>query len=156
MKVLQILVLIFGFVILANAQKAVLSGTVSDEFGGAIGGAKVEIKGTNGKTYSTFTDSEGFYRVELEKGTYQIEVATQCYQKFNASDYKIAINGQTQQEMQLDVALEFNKECKTTDCFLNEQIEKVQTTETKISDKILQRPLGELPKEQNKTKRKNN
>jgi len=44
MKVLQILVLIFGLVILANAQNSVLSGTVYDQDGSVIPNAKTKLK----------------------------------------------------------------------------------------------------------------
>ncbi len=57
--------------------------------------------------------------------------------------------------MQLDVALQC-KNCEPIDQDLLKPIatQTVQTPEVKNSDKLLQRPLEELPKEQNKPKRK--
>lgn len=147
MKILQILVLMFGFVVLVNAQKAVLSGTITDKQGGLIPNAKVEAKNLEGKIISAQTNDSGQYQLELIEGEYDIEITSTPFDKFSISNYWVIY------KMQFDIALHC-KNCEIVEHDL-EPTQTIQIEETKISDKILQRPLEKLPKEQNKTKRKN-
>ncbi len=61
MKVLQILVLLFGLIVSINAQKAALSGAITDELSTFISDVKIGAKGKDGKIISTratlFSDS---------------------------------------------------------------------------------------------------
>ncbi len=148
MRVLQVLAFILGFVIFADAQEAILSGTVTDTIGSVIPNAKVEAKNLEGKIISARTNEVGAYQLELIEGEYSIEITLTPFEKFSVSNYWIL------HKMQLDVALQC-KGCKLIEHNFSEPSQTVQTPEVNNSDKILQRPLEKLPKEQNKTKRKN-
>lgn len=106
MKVLQILVLIFGLSVFANAQKAILSGTVQDFLGAVIPNGKIKAVDDKGKTFSTNTNDDGVYKLELPEGEYKIEITFSIYNKFTVSDYWIT------NKMQLDVALQCKNDCK--------------------------------------------
>ena len=148
MRFLQILVLIFALLIVANAQKAVLNGTVTDTMGAVIPNAEVKAKNLEGKIISARTNEDGRYQLELLEGEYNIEVTSTPFDKFSVSNYWVTF------KMLLDVALQC-KNCKIIEHGSSEPTQPIQITETKISDKIQQRPLEASPKEQNKTKRKN-
>ena len=72
MKVLRILVLIFGLVVLANAQKSFLSGTVYDSNGAVILGTKVYATNVKGQKIETIVNTDGNYLLELPVGVYTI------------------------------------------------------------------------------------
>ncbi len=66
-----------------NSQaRATISGTISDEFGGTIPGAKVSIEGT---AIFTSTDVNGFYKFEVEEGDYVISVSFIMYNNTSKS-----------------------------------------------------------------------
>ena len=65
MKFFQVLVLIFGLGVFTNAQKAILSGTVTDKFGSVIPGAKVFALNEKGEKFETITNAEGNYVLNL-------------------------------------------------------------------------------------------
>ena len=150
MKVLQILVLIIGLSAFSFAQKAILSGNVTDVWGAVIPNAKINAKNVKGEIFSTRTNINGFYELKLEAGAYNIEVILSPFDEFSVSDYWIV------NKMRLDVALQCKKcEIIDQDLLKSEPKEKLEASETKTSDKILQKPLEQSPKAQNKTKRKN-
>lgn len=72
MKTLQILVLILGLTVFANAQKAILSGTVYDQLGSIIPDAQVVVKNKNGKMFETLTDRDGKYKIDLPYTVYKM------------------------------------------------------------------------------------
>lgn len=76
MKVLQILILILGLVVCANAQKTeklfVLSGTVYDSVKAVVSAVKLTAK-NDGHVFNTTSDSEGTYKIELPFGKYTFE-----------------------------------------------------------------------------------
>ena len=172
MKVLQILVLILGLAISINSQttdKAILSGTIYDANGAVIVGMKVTAINEKGKRFEAVTNDEGIYFLDLPFNLYDPKKSA----NFKITKYELTVDGINRRfekivlkdfkfvpsykgEMNLDFALDsINLEpCgySGADC-LNTPV--IKTTDVKISDKILQKPLEELPKEQNKTKRKN-
>ncbi len=150
MKFLQILVLIFGLFAVISGQKTILSGTVTDKWGAIIPNAKVEAKNLKGEIASTRTNNDGRYQLDLNEGEYSIEITLTPFDKFSLLDYWVIY------KMQLDVALQC-KNCEIIDHDLlkSEPTQRIETKEAKISNRVLQRPLEKLPKEQNKTKRKN-
>ena len=180
MKVLQILVLIFGLVVLVDAQKSALTGTVYDASGAVISKAKLTAVNEEGEKFETVTNDEGIYvlnllfnsvdtktSVDSKVAKYEITVdmENRGFEKFVLKDFKFVPSSKG--KMNLDIALDAaNPEpCgySGADCPIvlycpagGEEI--VQTAETKIASKIQQRPLEKLPKAQNKNKRniKNN
>ncbi len=165
MKVLQILVLIFGFVVLANAQKAILSGTVYDANGAVILDTKITAINDRGEKFKALTNDEGIYILDLpfdlydrktsagfKIAKYEITVEHKHFKKYLLKDFNFVPSYKG--KMYLDIALDVdNSNCGVAGCLPN--LQPVESPDLKISDKILQKPLEELPKEQNKTKRKN-
>ncbi|MCU1289277.1 MAG: hypothetical protein JWN60_1506 [Acidobacteria bacterium] len=172
MKTLQIIVLILGFAIYANAQKSVLGGTIYDAVGAVIPGAKVIAINTKGERFVAETNDEGVYLLNLP------------YKDFNSTNipinekivkYEIIVDLEERGfekriikefsfvpvylgKMILDIALDsMNAEpCGYggNGCLQNKTI---KSEETIISNKVLQRPLVKLPKAKtNKRKNKNN
>ena len=172
MKLLQILVLILGLAIFVNSQttdKAILSGVFYDANGAVIVGMKITATNEKGKKFEAVTNDEGIYFLDLPFNLYDPKKSA----NFKIAKYEITVDGinrgfekivlndfkfvpSYKGEMNLDFALNsINPEpCgySGADC-LNTPV--IKTTDVKISDKILQKPLEEFPKEQNKAKRKN-
>ena len=150
MKVLQILVLMLGFVVFANGQKAILSGNVTDKWGAVIPNVKIEARNSAGKTTATRTNDDGHYQLNLIEGEYTIEITKTPFDKISVSNYWINY------KMQFDVALQC-KDCELIDHdqLESEPLQEIAPENRKITDRITQRPLETLPKKQNKTKRKN-
>lgn len=166
MKILQFLVLIFGFVVICNAQKAVLTGTVYDANGAVIVNAKVTAINQKGEKFESYTNTEGIYILNLSFNvydtkntknfrisTYEIIAEAKHFERFVLKNFKFV--PAWNQKMNLDIALDVmeSNNCGAGGCIpMPESNEK---TEAKITNKILLRPLENLPKQPNKTKRKN-
>lgn len=170
MRVLQILVLILGFVILVKAQtseKAVLTGTVYDATGAVIPGIKVTAIGAKGERFEAETNDEGVYILNLPFNLYDLKAAAGFksakyeiivdlkylgFEKIVFRDFKFAPSYKG--KMYLDVALDAdNSNCGAGGC--PDDSPPVESNKREISDKILQtRPLEQIPEEQNKPKRK--
>ena len=108
MKILQVLILIFVIAVSVNAQKAVLSGTVTDDMGALIPQGKIDLIDETGKKFSALTNDEGEYKIQIDEGTYKIEVEFSPFQKFVIFEYRITPSG----KMRLDVALICDVECR--------------------------------------------
>ncbi len=149
MKCFQILVLIFGLSIFASGQKTILSGNIKDKSGAVIPNAKIEAKNLQGKVFTTRTNDDGHYQLELIEGEYTVEITTP-FDKFSVSNYWINYR------MQFDVALQC-KDCELIDkdMLKAEPTQIIAPSKTKVLDQILQRPLEKLPRKENKYKRKN-
>jgi Carboxypeptidase regulatory-like domain len=76
MKVLQILVLIFGFTVFANSQNAekmfVLSGTVFDSEKSVVPGTEITAENEDGRKFQTTSDEKGVYKISIPFGEYTI------------------------------------------------------------------------------------
>ena len=169
MKVFQVLFLIFAFSVFANAQKSILTGSVYDANGAVIVKAKVAAIDQKGERFEAETNDEGIYILNLPFYSYDtkksadfriakyeivVDVTNRGFEKFILIDFKFVPSYTG--KMNLDIALDtLNPEpCGYggAGC-LNQGLIKNEITNT--SDKILQKPLGKLPKAQNKKKRKN-
>jgi hypothetical protein len=73
MRILQILVLMFLVNSFVNAQKAILSGYVTDSAGASIQNTKVILTDEKMKTISVLTNEDGFYSFHTLKGKYTLE-----------------------------------------------------------------------------------
>ena len=167
MKALQILVLIFGAVVFANTQsadKAVLSGTVYDASGAVIPKTSVVFVNQKGERFETTTDENGGYRYYLPASKYEtvsnsgsgneskqldkyeitFDNPGSGFKKYVVKDFILA------GKMQLDVAL---ATIELEPCGYGgdgcQKYSVIETVPPKISDKILNRPLEELPGKQN-------
>lgn len=103
MKFLQILILLFGLTIFANAQKAILSGTVYDMNGAVIPNTKVVAQNKSGKLFETRTDENGIYNLELLPDIYNIEISRGGFAAIKLNNYRVpqAFDG----KMNFDVSL---------------------------------------------------
>ena len=171
MKILQILVLILGLVIFTNAQKAILSGTLYDAVGAVIPDVKIMAINEKGEKFEALTNDNGVYSLMLPFNQYDaktsssnfkiakfeivVDLENRGFEKFVTKDIKLipAYSGR----MFFDIALDSRnpEPCgyAGADCL---ETPIIKSTKQKVQNKILQRPLETLPKEQNKTKRKNN
>ncbi len=170
MKILQILVLIVCSTVFANAQKAILTGTLYDAGGAVIPKAKVTAVNEKGETFVTETNDEGIYSLSLSYNNYDSKTASV---NFKISKYEIIVDLENRgfekriikdfkfipaysEKMLFDIALDTKnpEPCgyAGADCL---QETTVETEKPKLSDKILQKPLETLPKAKN-NKRKNN
>jgi len=118
MKFLQVLVLIIGFAVLANAQnvsqrgdKSTLSGTVFDQHGAVISQTKVTFTDNSGKVFAIFTNEDGVYEIELIEGKYTIEFYKAYFKPYKIENYNLAFKT----KMQFDVVLEV-KPCPEINC----------------------------------------
>jgi hypothetical protein len=115
MKILQILVLIFCLVVVANAQKAILTGSIYDPGGAVIVKSKVTAINQKGEKFEALSNEEGVYVLNLpldkykpildQKITkYEIVVEGLGFEKFVLKNFKFV--GATKGQMYLDFALD--------------------------------------------------
>jgi hypothetical protein len=160
MKVLQILVLIFGFAIFADAQNAVLSGSVYDPNGALIINANVTAINEKGEKFETITNNEGVYILNLpfniydttksvigfKVAKYEIIIESVYFEKLILKDFKFVSS--TEGKMTLDFALDVVKFINYGPggcCFSD--LEIIDEPKLKVSDNISLIPLEELSKE---------
>lgn len=157
MKILQVLVLIFGLTVFANAQKADLSGKVYDAVGALIVNAKITAINEKGEKFISKTDNNGKYILSLpfnqydpksssaafKVAKYEIEIdgSHLGFEKVNLKDFKFVPSFEGQ--MNLDFALDsVNLEpCGYSGAECLQDLTPVETTKTKISKKIRDKPL---------------
>jgi hypothetical protein len=91
----------------AFAQRpASLRGTVTDQFGAAIVGAKVTLTDANGKEASTQTDSNGAYRFDnVAPGAYGLRVAQTGFAPYSRGGVNL-VSGANTHDIQLAVTIE--------------------------------------------------
>ena len=122
MKILQVLILIFGLTIIANGQEqnetAILTGSVFSQIGEIISDVKITVINEKGKRFETFTDVDGNYKIELPvtvyKGNfdirklpitkYTVRVEHRGFRAFEIKEFNFIQSNS--RKMQLDVALE--------------------------------------------------
>ena len=82
MKVLQILVLVLGLVVFANAQnKSRFCGTITDEYKDVISNATVKGESNEGNKFNVNTDSDGNFDLEIFDGLYKILIKADGFKK---------------------------------------------------------------------------
>ena len=87
----------------SNGQTGTVTGTVTDQTGAVIAGAKVEISNAKGFTRTVTTNDQGVYTVsELAPGAYDVRVTAPNFQPFQTSG--LAITAGT--SLPLDAPLE--------------------------------------------------
>lgn len=104
MKILQVLVLIFGLSVFAKAQKVVLSGTLADETGAVISNTKVIATNSERKTYQAVTNADGIFHLEIPSGVYSIDFEATGFKVYKIEKYKVAPIAKGR--MNLDIVLE--------------------------------------------------
>jgi hypothetical protein len=115
MKILQILVLMFCLVVVANAQKAILTGSIYDPSGAVIVKSKVTAINQKGEKFEALSNEEGVYVLNLpldkykpvldQKITkYEIVVEASGFEKYTLKDFKFISS--SKEQMNLDFALD--------------------------------------------------
>lgn len=138
-----------------SINQTILSGTAYDDNGAVIVYATIKFRGSDNVEQVTKTDDEGVFEIKLKPGNYFIQVESLGFKPLRIEKYRIAPSYKGRQI--LDVVLESGGNSEPcgysgVDC-LNQT--PIENETTKTSDKILQKPLEKLPKEQNKSKREN-
>jgi hypothetical protein len=86
MKILQVLVLILGLTVFANAQRAekifVLGGTVYDSNKALVVSAELTAKNKDGRIYKTFSNEDGIYSIKLPFGKYTLKFTKDGFKDF--------------------------------------------------------------------------
>lgn len=102
-------VLYCSLVLLASAQQntGALKGTITDQLGSLIVGAKVTVRNARGVTTSATSNSGGVYEFRrLEPGTYELKVAAPGFSVFEDKSVEIRPHELKTLDAQLEVALE--------------------------------------------------
>jgi hypothetical protein len=102
-------VLTFSLASFAIAQQntGTLKGTVTDQLGSLVVGAKVTVRNTRGVITSATTTSAGVYEFKrLEQGTYELKVFAPGFRVFEEKTVEIQARESKTVDAQLEVALE--------------------------------------------------
>ena len=106
---LRCLLLIFALISAAPAQQTTgtLKGTVTDQLGSLVVGAKVTIKSSRGVITTANSNSSGIYEFRrIEPGTYQINVIAPGFNAFEDKEIVVRARETTTLDTQLTIALE--------------------------------------------------
>lgn len=169
MKVWQILALILALSVFANAQNTTLHGTVRDVSGAIIPKINIIVIGTNGEKFETVSNNEGDYSLDLvddksfpnvKTAKYEIIVDSEIrgFEKFAIKDFKFVFSSDGKMNFDIVLSAANLEPCgySGAHCLDLTNAMPIQTQIMKISDKVLSKPLEELPKNPNKNKRKIN
>ncbi|HZH35193.1 MAG TPA: carboxypeptidase-like regulatory domain-containing protein, partial [Pyrinomonadaceae bacterium] len=115
-------------------------------------GAKLTAKNKSGEIFHAQTDEDGNYIFKLLPGVYEIEAEYRGFKKQIIKRF-LLVNS-TYGKISRDFVLESenSSECEPAGCLPD--LQTIELAKSQVSDIILSRPLEELPKEQNKSKRK--
>ncbi len=129
-------------------QKIKLTGVVYDTNGALVVGAKVNATNRNGEIFEVKTNDDGIYLLNLLPEFYMIEFEQSGFKKTIIESFQLVNStyGKINQDVVLIVD---NSNCGVAGCF--PILEPVEIQKTELTDKILQRPLEELPKKPNKS-----
>jgi hypothetical protein len=92
--------------LMSQANKGIISGTVTETSGVAIVGANIEVKNVaTGVTYPAVTDSHGQYIVpELSVGAYQVQASKSGFQTIVHSDITLTVGAHPLVDFKLPIA----------------------------------------------------
>ena len=152
--------------------QSILTGIVYDPVGAVIPKSIVTAVNQKGEKFETLANENGEYTLNLPfkvnmtgsggfSGTVKYEITVEAgmpgFEKAVLKDFRFvgAYNGKMRLDFALDVISSSHHEpCGYGGACIQETA-PIESKPTEISGKLLQQPLEELPKEQNKTKRKN-
>ncbi|HSL54961.1 MAG TPA: carboxypeptidase regulatory-like domain-containing protein, partial [Pyrinomonadaceae bacterium] len=93
--------------LLAQQNTGALKGTVTDQLGSLVVGAKVTVRNARGVVTTATTNSSGVYEFRrLEPGTYELNVVAPGFSMFEQKEIEIAAREVTTLNTQLEVALQ--------------------------------------------------
>jgi outer membrane receptor protein involved in Fe transport len=145
-QVLAIALCLLFVVSAARAQEATgkIFGTVTDQHGAVIPGAKVTVTNssnlTTQLTRDTVTDTDGNYQVvSLPIGNYRVVIEHEGFKRFITEDNKLQIN----QSLRLDVSLETGAPTESVE--VSSAASGVETVNPTLGQSVTSRPIVNLP-----------
>ena len=127
--------------LMAQADKGVISGTVTDTSGAVVVGANIQVTDVGtGVTYSAVTDSQGSYLVpELLVGNYQVEATKSGFQKMVHSGITLTVGVHLLVDFKLPVG-------QTTEVVtVTGEVSQVDSTTATVSSLVAPKQMEELP-----------
>src|SRR5438067_367215 len=134
-------IFIFTLTAIGQVQNGQFQGTVTDQTGAAVAGAKVTVNNSaTGLSVNTVTSSSGFYVVkELPVGTYKITTEAPGFK--TRTDNNIALNAGTIQRV--DVRMEIGQ--ATTVVEVTGAAAAVNVDDSKLADTVTAAQISNLP-----------
>lgn len=136
----QSIFLIFAFLFLsqcvsAQDSKTIVSGVITIRHGAVIPNAKVIGEDKEGKRFSSVTNSDGEFKLELPGGVYKIEIISYPFTEFVIAEYLVGSSG----NMRLNVVLQCNG-CEIIDDLLPPEPDMIfESEKLAVSNQILSR-----------------
>ena len=81
-----------------------ISGTVKNASGDGLSRARVEVTGDSGNFYSTTTDANGAYTIEVPAGSYEVVADNESYAPKIVDGVGVTVGGTTSRDLTLDDA----------------------------------------------------
>lgn len=138
---LLVILLITGAYAHGQADKATITGFVSDSSGAAVPGVKVVVRNTaTGAAFNTVTNEVGIYNVSsLPAGTYTLQVSQAGFKEYLRNDVQLVVA----QVAQINVKLEVGSVTEAVTVSGAEPLLETQTSTAATG--LLEAPMRDLP-----------
>jgi hypothetical protein len=137
---LVLLTALLAMPVLAFAQDATLTGTITDTTGGALPGVTVTATNQdNGNTFVAVTDGRGAYRVPVRVGQYRLSAELSGFNTINRQGLEVQVGQEATINLQMTPATIQENVTVTAEAPL------VETTQSKLGGNIDQKQMQELP-----------
>ncbi len=125
----------------AQANKGIISGTVTDTSGAVVVGANVEVKDVGtGISYTAVTDSQGHYLIpELLVGNYQVQASKSGFQTVVHSGITLTVGVQLLVDFKLPVGQ------ATEVVTVTGEVSQVDSTTATVSSLVAPKQMEDLP-----------
>jgi hypothetical protein len=125
----------------AQGQNATIQGTITDASGGAVVGAKVDVKNTGtGITQTATSDAQGRYSVpQLPIGDYEVQASQAGFQTAIRRGITLSVGN----ELVVDFSLQVGQQQQTVE--VQGEVSQVETTSSTVSSLVDQTQMRELP-----------
>jgi hypothetical protein len=135
--------------LLAQGDRGVITGTVTDATGAIVPGAQIAIvEASTNSSYKTASSTAGDYTVpNLPVGAYQVKVDVQGFKSFVADRVMVNPGGETR----LDIKLEIGTAQQTVEVTASAQV--VQTENARVATTVSSAMVDALPVQVNGTSR---
>jgi hypothetical protein len=131
---------ILALPVVASAQEATLSGTVTDTTGGVLPGVTVTaVHEASGNTFERVTDERGVFQIPLRTGAYRVTAQLQGFAVITRSGLELLVGQQAVMNLQLSPSTVQESVTVTGEAPL------VTTTQSSQASNIDPRQLSELP-----------
>ena len=125
----------------AQANKGIISGTVTDTSGAVVVGANIQVKDVGtAVTYTAVTDSQGSYLVpELLVGNYQVQATKSGFQKMVHSGITLTVGAHLLVDFKLPVGQ------ATEVVTVTGEVSQVDSTSATVSSLVAPKQMADLP-----------